>query len=50
MRASSASTVPAGTGLTTEQRVVHNGETYTVIAVSVDGSWLACERASLEQI
>lgn len=43
-------TVPQGTGLATDQRVVHNGVTFSVMAVSVEGSWLACERASLEQL
>lgn len=43
-------TVPQGTGISTDNRVIHNGSTYAVIAVSTEGSWLACERASLEEI
>lgn len=43
-------TVPQGTGISTAHRVVHGGESYSVIAVSTDGSWLACERASLERL
>lgn len=43
-------TVPYGTELSTAHRVVHGGETYAVIAVSDTGSWLACERGSLERI
>jgi head-tail adaptor len=43
-------TVPQSTEIDTLNRVVVNGFTFSVIAVSDVGSWLTCRRAALEWI
>jgi head-tail adaptor len=43
-------TVAHDADLTTDNRVVHSGETYTVISISDSGSLLACRRAMLERL
>jgi hypothetical protein len=43
-------TVPQDASIGTDNRVVHGGETYAVIALSDTGSWLAVQRAMLERL
>lgn len=43
-------TVPHDTAITTLNRVVHDGTTYTVTAVDVDKSWPISKRVTLEQL
>ena len=41
-------TLPNSYTVTTEQRIIHSGVTYTVMSVNA-GSWLACKRLILER-
>ncbi len=41
-------TVPYDTTITTAHRFVHGGQTYNIISVNVDQSWIGCKRCVLE--